>query len=90
MQQVLYEEEEQLLNLHMAVIQENAELLTKEGRLLQDMQGDSVVDEDVDVYAQQLNEILIHKLDLINSLQSKVNLFRESLKNEEQQHKSIA
>jgi hypothetical protein len=46
--EVLFEEEEQLLNMHMAVIQENAELLTEEGRLLQAMQGDSVADEDVD------------------------------------------
>lgn len=34
----LFEEEEALLNLHMNVIQENAELLTEEGRLLQQMQ----------------------------------------------------
>ena len=34
----LFEEEEALLNLHMNVIQENAELLTEEGRLLQGIQ----------------------------------------------------
>lgn len=38
----LFEEEEALLNLHMNVIQENAELLTEEGRLLQNIQGDEV------------------------------------------------
>lgn len=36
--QSLFEEEEELLNLHMNNIQENAELLTEEGRLLQQLQ----------------------------------------------------
>lgn len=38
--------------------QENAELLTEEGRLLQAIQGDDVVDYDIDAYAQRLQEIL--------------------------------
>ena len=38
-------EEEALLNLHMNIIQENAELLTEEGRLLQEIQSD---DHDID------------------------------------------
>lgn len=36
--QNLFEEEEALLNMHMNVIQENAELLTEEGQLLQNIQ----------------------------------------------------
>jgi kinesin family member 2/24 len=42
----------------MNVIQENAELLTEEGRLLQSIQGDDVVDYDIDAYAGRLQEIL--------------------------------
>ena len=38
----LFEEEEEILNLHMNIIQENAELLTEEGKLLHDIQGDDV------------------------------------------------
>lgn len=37
--QSLFDEEEELLNLHMNNIQENAELLTEEGKLLQQLQG---------------------------------------------------
>lgn len=37
--QHLFDEEEELLNLHMNNIQENAELLTEEGKLLQQLQG---------------------------------------------------
>jgi hypothetical protein len=43
---------------HCCVGQENAELLTEEGRLLQAIQGDDVVDYDIDAYAQRLQEIL--------------------------------
>jgi hypothetical protein len=43
--QTLFDEEESLLNLHMNIIQENAELLTEEGRLLQQIQGE---DNDID------------------------------------------
>jgi kinesin family protein 2/24 len=88
--EVLFEEEEQLLNMHMAVIQENAELLTDEGRLLQAMQGESVVDDDVDRYASELDAILGRKLALIDQLQGKLGRFRESLKREEEQSMSIS
>lgn len=60
--QSLFEEEEALLNLHMNIIQENAELLTEEGRLLQQIQGDDVVDYDIDAYATRLSEILDRKV----------------------------
>lgn len=56
-----------MLNLHMNIIQENAELLTEEGRLLQQIQGDDVVDYDIDAYATRLSEILDRKVSLINS-----------------------
>lgn len=47
-----------MLNLHMNVIREHAELLTEEGRLLQSIQGDDVVDYDIDAYAARLQEII--------------------------------
>jgi len=63
--------------------QENAELLTEEGRLLQGIQGDDVVDYDIDAYAQRLQEILDRKAELITVLQSKLTGFRRQLAEEE-------
>lgn len=80
----LYEEEENLLNLHMSVIQENAELLTEEGKLLQGVQSDSVVDYDIDCYASRLGTILDRKSHLINCLKEKLSSFRQQLLNEEE------
>jgi kinesin family protein 2/24 len=68
------------LNLHMNVIQENAELLTEEGRLLQQMQGD---DHDIDAYAARLDQILARKQDLIAVLREKLSSFRQQLMLEE-------
>ncbi|KAL7534073.1 hypothetical protein ACHAXR_005620 [Thalassiosira sp. AJA248-18] len=77
----LFEEEEQLLNLHMTSIHENAELLTEEGGLLQSVQGE---DYDVDQYASRLGEILDRKTELIHSLQDRLGSFRELLRKEEE------
>lgn len=78
--QQIFEEEEALLNLHMNIIQENAELLTEEGRLLQKIQSD---DNDIDGYAARLESILERKQSLIAILQQKLSSFRLSLQQEE-------
>lgn len=83
----LFEEEEDLLNLHMSVIQENAELLTEEGRLLQSIQGEN---NDIDAYAMRLDQILTRKKQLIDVLQQKLDHFRRSLQQEETYSKQIA
>lgn len=85
--QDLFEEEEELLNLHMNIIQENAELLTEEGRLLQQIQGE---DYDIDSYASRLDLILKRKEELINILKEKLAAFRRQLAKEEMTSKRLA
>jgi kinesin family member 2/24 len=70
----------------MNIIQENAELLTEEGRLLQQIQGD---DNDIDTYATRLDAILERKLLLITELRNKLNSFTESLAAEETLSKTL-
>lgn len=45
-------------------VQENADLLTEEGMLLQQIQGENVVDYDIDAYASRLSQILDRKVRL--------------------------
>lgn len=78
--QNLFEDEEDLLNLHMSVIQENAELLTEEGRLLQQIQGEN---NDIDAYAARLDQILKRKQELLGTLKEKLDNFRRALQREE-------
>lgn len=76
----IFEKEEELLNLHMNIIQENAELLTEEGKLLQQIQGE---DYDIDSYATRLDGILKRKEELIYILKEKLSSFRSQLIKEE-------
>ncbi|KAJ1435253.1 hypothetical protein B484DRAFT_393631 [Ochromonadaceae sp. CCMP2298] len=84
--QHVFEEEEDLLNLHMTVIQENAELLTEEGRLLQQIQGEN---NDIDAYAARLDAILQRKQELITLLRGKLEHFRTSLQREERESRNL-
>mmetsp|Transcript_14987 Transcript_14987/g.33839 ORF Transcript_14987/g.33839 Transcript_14987/m.33839 type:complete len:537 (-) Transcript_14987:185-1795(-) len=61
----LFEEEELLLGEHMQAIHESAELLTEEGQILSEAQGDN---PDMEEYAHKLDEILERKHVLITSL----------------------
>ena len=79
----LVEEEENLLHAHMNSIQENAELLTEEGRLLAKVQGEDVVDYDIDMYAERLDEILSTKIRMYTELHKNLKMFREHLAKEE-------
>jgi len=88
--QNLYEEEENLLNLHMSIIQENAELLTEEGQLLQEVQADEVEDYDIDQYAERLGKILDRKTYLISCLKEKLSSFRSQLEEEEELSKKVS
>eukprot|EP00640_Fibrocapsa_japonica_P005784 CAMPEP_0113940036 /NCGR_PEP_ID=MMETSP1339-20121228/6230_1 /TAXON_ID=94617 /ORGANISM="Fibrocapsa japonica" /LENGTH=101 /DNA_ID=CAMNT_0000943713 /DNA_START=17 /DNA_END=322 /DNA_ORIENTATION=+ /assembly_acc=CAM_ASM_000762 len=81
--QKVFEEEEALLDLHMVVIQETAGLLTEEGLLLQQIQGDDVVDYDIDAYATRLEQILQRKQELTSGLQKQLASFRKHLQEEE-------
>ncbi|ETW06697.1 hypothetical protein H310_02878 [Aphanomyces invadans] len=87
--QTLYEEQENLLNCHMSAIQENAELLTEEGMLLSEVQGDAVVDYDIDLYALRLDEILEKKEHTIKRLRKQLALFRRRCQEEESASKNV-
>eukprot|EP00804_Cyclotella_cryptica_P009693 CCRYP_011250-RB/>CCRYP_011250-RB protein AED:0.03 eAED:0.03 QI:182/1/1/1/1/1/2/276/576 len=79
--QNLYEEQERLLNLHMNIIHENAELLMEENKLLSSVQGD---DYDVDEYAMRLSEIVDRKTEMVENLRERLLSFQGQLKKEEE------
>ena len=78
------EQEEDVLNTHMANISESAQLLTEEGRMLQLMQRDGITDDDLDDYASRLEQIIVRKTEMIEQLQGKIALFRQCLVREEE------
>ena len=79
-----------LLNAHMNSIQENAELLTEEGRLLAHVQGEDVVDYDIDAYAARLDEILNRKSAIVAGLRAQLATFRRHLQEEESASRRVS
>ena len=79
--QQLFDEEEQLLSLHMQSIQQNAEYITEENKLLESVQCE---DYDMDAYALRLAEILQHKTEMIQAVRGRLEPTRELLKKEEE------
>ena len=89
--QALFELEESLLNQHMSNIQENAEMLTKEGKLLQMVQAgtgnattNTCTQQEMDLYAVTLAEYLDRKEYLISKLQGKLAEFQVQLVKEQE------
>lgn len=87
--QILFEQEEQLLNTHMNSIQINAELLTEEGKMLQTVQRHEISEDDIESYVSRLTEILDNKAQLIEALADKMDTFRINLKKEEELSKKV-
>ena len=67
----------------MSNIQENAEMLTREGKLLQSIQAGGISEEEMDNYAIQLAEYLDQKEALVYQLQSRLVEFQQQLAKEQ-------
>jgi kinesin family protein 2/24 len=87
--QALFEQEEAMLNLHMSNIQKNAELLTVEGTILQDVQTENVTDDDIEQYVSSLEQVLDQKENMILALQEKLEVFQEHLQKEQELSKKV-
>jgi kinesin family member 2/24 len=68
---------EEVLNQHMENIQENAELLSEEGQLLQLVQRENVTDEQLDDYVTAIEKILERKEDMILGLQEMISVLQD-------------
>lgn len=79
--QWLKREEEDVLNLHMGYIHENADLLSREGEMLRAVQLDNVDLEDIQEYAITLARVLDRKEDMILAMQNRIDEFQTQLLN---------
>uniref|UniRef100_A0A7S2YAH1 Kinesin-like protein n=1 Tax=Entomoneis paludosa TaxID=265537 RepID=A0A7S2YAH1_9STRA len=79
----LMEQEDDILSMHMKNIHENAELLSEEGKLLQDIQRPDATPAELDEYMNALEIVLDRKEDMIIGLQEKLGLFRADLLKEQ-------
>ena len=85
----LLEQEEEILNTHMSNIQENADLLTREGELLAEVQRPDRTPSRVDQYATALEAILEQKEDMIIGLRKQMAEFKENCRKEQKLAKKV-
>lgn len=77
-----------LLALHLNVIREDAQLLTKESEIIADAQHQSL-EHDIEKYVDGLEEIVKKKLHLYKELATKIKKFKQALKDEEEYSKKL-
>jgi len=71
-----------LLGSYSQAVQQNFRLITEESNLLTEIE--SVVDYDIEVYTEKLRVILEQKLKLFGELHTKLLVFQDHLRLEEQ------
>lgn len=82
--ETILEEEEDMLETHVNAIKEDAQMLTEEGRMIETVQGEGVVDYDIDAYVQRLEVLVKHKLSVYQQLHTKLATFKKHLNEEEE------
>lgn len=80
----LLEKEEELIGKHMALIKENAQLLTQEGGLISQVQEND--NYEIEDYVNKMSKIVERKLEIYKHLQIKLADFKVHLRAEEEAH----
>jgi len=78
----LVDEEEALLDAYSQAVQQNFRLITEESNLLTEIE--SVVDYDIEEYTERLRVLLEQKLQIFTDLHSRLLIFQNNLRLEEQ------
>jgi kinesin family protein 2/24 len=82
--ETIMEEEEKLLSCHVNAIKEDAKMLTDEGRLISMVQGEGVVDYDIDEYVKKMEKLVKHKIMIYTKLAQRLQNFKQYLNEEEE------
>ena len=75
--------EENLLACHITALEKNAQMCVTESKLLAGILDKDVVDYDIDLYAEQLESIILARLSQTNELQKRLGEYRKSSRTEE-------
>ena len=85
----IIQDEDDIINMHMEVIKQDAKLLTEEGKLISLIKGIGTEEEkiEVDEYIKRLENVLDQKINLYSGLQDKIDIYKGHLKEEDQMRK---
>eukprot|EP00831_Metopus_contortus_P054499 TRINITY_DN458_c0_g1_i2.p1 TRINITY_DN458_c0_g1~~TRINITY_DN458_c0_g1_i2.p1 ORF type:complete len:712 (+),score=132.05 TRINITY_DN458_c0_g1_i2:218-2353(+) len=74
----IMEEEEELFKSHMQYLKEDAQLLTEEGKLINNLTNVGTEDHDIDDYIFKMEGLVKKKLDLYQNLYGKIQNFKKA------------
>ena len=85
----IIQDEDDIINMHMEVIKQEAKLLTEEGKLISLIKGIGAEEEkiEVDEYIKRLENVLDQKINLYSGLHNKIDIYKGHLREEDQMRK---
>ena len=79
--------EEDMRKFHLNYMKEESILFGDEGKLLKKLEN--IEEHDVDGYVNEMEKIVLKKLELYNHLNDKLKLFKKHLREEEEIHEKV-
>jgi len=85
----IVEDEDEIVNIHMNIIKDDAKMLTEEGELITNVRGVGDVQFEMEAYAKRLESIISQKIGLYQGLKKKIDLYKQHIKEEDEIRKRI-
>jgi kinesin family protein 2/24 len=85
----IVEDEDEIVNIHMNIIKDDAKMLTEEGELITNVRGVGDVQYEMDAYTRRLDFIISQKINLYQGLKKKIDVYKRHIKEEDEIRKKI-
>jgi kinesin family protein 2/24 len=85
----IVEDEDEIVNIHMNIIKDDAKMLTEEGELITNVRGVGDVQFEMEAYTKRLDNIIAQKIGLYQGLKKKIDLYKHHIKEEDEIRKRI-
>jgi kinesin family protein 2/24 len=85
----IVEDEDEIVNIHMNIIKDDAKMLTEEGELITNVRGVGEVQYEMEVYAKRLDSIITQKINLYQGLKKKIDSYKRHIKEEDEIRRKI-
>jgi len=85
----IVEDEDEIVNIHMNIIKDDAKMLTEEGELITNVRGVGDVQFEMEAYTKRLDNIISQKINLYQGLKKKVDLYKQHIREEDDIRKRI-
>jgi len=85
----IIEDEDEIVNSHMNIIKEDAKMLTEEGELITNVKGVGEAQFEMEAYTNRLEKIINQKIKLYLDLKTKIDSYKQHIKEEDEIRKKI-